>query len=300
MPAQLAAFPKCFIDDMFAGRMSLFDWIEGAAQHLQVDGLETYFPTLESGDDAYLQRVRSAMENCGLVMPMMCVSPDWTQPNADERKKQSDNHKRAIDATAALGGQFCRVLSGQRRPDVSRAEGIAWTIEGIESVLPHAQSCGVTLTLENHYKDPQWLFPEFAQAKDVFIEIVQAIDAPNFGVNYDPSNALIAGDDPLEVLEMIKHRVVTMHASDRSLSGGTIEDLRRIDRDPIVGYADVVQHGVIGRGLIPYDEVFKSLCEINFAGWISIEDGPDADVGWQHLWESQEFLRAKMSQHNLG
>lgn len=62
---------------------------------------------------------------------------------------------------------------------------------------------------------------------DVFCQLVDAIHDPHFGVNYDPSNTFLAGEDPLELLRRVSHRVVTMHASDRSLVEGTLDDLRR-------------------------------------------------------------------------
>jgi sugar phosphate isomerase/epimerase len=225
--------------------------------------------------------------------------PDFTQRDASARKSEIERQKRAIEATQVLGGTFCRVLSGQRRPDVSREEGIRWTVESIEELLPFAEEHGITLTLENHYKDPLWLFPEFAQPRDIFVEIVGRIEHPNFGVNYDPSNALIAGDDPLQVLGDVLDHVQTMHASDRALQGGTAEDLKKLDADPLHGYASMVQHGVIGRGLIPYDDVFRMLKSVDFGGWISIEDGPDPVVGEEHLRESALFLIAKFKEHGL-
>ena len=298
--AQIAAFPKCFLDDIVDRRtMSLFDWIELGAQLPHLSGLETYHRTLESLEPEYLERVRAAMENHGLQMPMMCAAPDFTQRDAAVRAREIEDYKQVVEATAILGGRFCRVLSGQKRPDVARDEGIAWTVEAIQAVLPHAQQCGIVLTMENHYKDAFWLYPEFAQEQDVFLEIISQIDSPYFGLNYDPSNALIAGDDHIQFLETIKERVVTMHASDRSLEGGTIEDLRRLDRDPQSGYASFVKHGVIGRGLIDYDGIFKILKDVGFDGWISIEDGPDPEVGMEHLSESAEFLWRKMQQYDL-
>lgn len=300
---RIAAFPKCYLDAMLHSKsMTLFDWIEIAAR-LPIEGVETYYPTLEIDGSPpslkYLQSVKSRMDDAGLQMPMMCVSPDFTQPDPCAREAEIEREKRAIEATQALGGDFCRVLSGQKRPDVSRAQGVGWTVQCIQKLLPFAQDHNVTLTLENHYKDPLWLFPEFAQASDVFLEIVSKIEHANFGVNYDPSNALIAGDDPLQVLEAVLGRVVTMHASDRALEGGTAEDLRQLDADPIHGYASMVQHGVIGRGLIPYDDVFRLLKSANFAGWISIEDGPDPEVGEEHLRESAQFLLRKAREWGL-
>ena len=63
----------------------------------------------------------------------------------------------------------------------------------------------------------------------VFCDLVDRVRSPHFGVNYDPSNTILAGEDPLELLRRVKSRVVTMHASDRYLAEGTIEDLRKED-----------------------------------------------------------------------
>jgi sugar phosphate isomerase/epimerase len=159
-------------------------------------------------------------------------------------------------------------------------------------LLDYAAERGIVLTMENHYKDGYWLYPEFAQKLDVFLEIIERIDSPHFGVNYDPSNAIIAGEDPLVVLAAVKHRVVSMHASDRYLISGTLEDL--LQQDGSLGYAKNLKHGVIGKGLNDYDAIFSTLHEEGFDGWISIEDGEN---GMDELRESVRFLRAKMAQH---
>ena len=135
---------------------------------------------------------------------------------------------------------------------------------------------------------------------DVFIELLEGIPpTPWFGVNYDPSNAVIAGDDPIAVLEAVKHRVVTMHASDRYFKEGTLEDLAKVDADPHSGYAEIIQHGVIGEGLNDYDRIFSILREVGFKGWISIEDGPDPKTGPQDIKDSAVFLRKKMKEYGL-
>ena len=128
---------------------------------------------------------------------------------------------------------------------------------------------------------------------DVFCDLVSRICHPRFGVNYDPSNAFLAGDDPLELLRRVKDRVVTMHASDRSLIEGTLEDLRR-DETGAEGYAKRLRHGTIGQGLNDYDAIFSTLRGAGFDGWVSIEDGVD---GMEQLVESVRFVRAKLRQH---
>jgi sugar phosphate isomerase/epimerase len=195
--------------------------------------------------------------------------------------------------TYALGGSYCRVLSGQRRPALSTDQGIGFAKECIEACLPYAEDHGITLILENHYKDDFWEYPEFAQKMEVFCNLVDSIHHSSFGVNYDPSNAFLAGEDPLELLYRVSARVVTMHASDRYLLSGTIEDLRN-EEGGAVGYAKRLSHGEIGKGLNDYDKIFAELKRVGFDGWISIEDGVD---GMEQLERSVTFLRRKMLQY---
>lgn len=273
------------------GTMTVREWIELAAT-LDIDGLEMYFGMIGLKDPEQWPVIRKIAADHDLQIPMMCASPDFTHPDPVFRQQQIDLEKYCIDMTAALGGQYCRVLSGQRRPEVSREEGIQYTVDCIEACLPHAKACGVTLIIENHYKDNYWQFPEFAQHADVFCDLVSRIHDPNFGVNYDPSNTILAGEDPLMLLERVKQRVVTMHASDRYLADGTIEDLRK--EEDSVGYAKRLRHGEIGKGMNDFDAIFSTLKGVGFNGWISIEDGVD---GFDQLERSVAFLRQKLALH---
>ncbi len=291
MKPKLAAFPKCYMDELCVHRtMTLFQWIELAAT-LGVDGLEFYSGFLED-DEVFLKEVRNSLQKHRLAMPMLCCSPDFTQTDPALLQQEIEREKRMIEITAFFGGKFCRVLSGQRRPELTRDAGISQVVRVIKGLLPFAEKHGVVLTMENHYKDNYWQYPEFAQKMDVFAEIVDQIESPAFGVNYDPSNTILAGEDPLVLLERVKRRVVSMHASDRFLKSGTIEDLRK--EEDSVGYASRLSHGVIGKGMNDYDKIFSTLNAVGFKGWISIEDGMD---GMDDLRESVRFLKAKIDQH---
>lgn len=296
----LAVYPKCFLKALLVERtMTLADWIALVRRDLDVDGLEFHWGFTPS-DREERRRLASALKQQGLSVPMMAYAPDFIHRDATTRSREIAGQERAIEAIADLGGHTCRVLSGQWKPDIPREEGLAMAADAIAACLPTAVRHGVCLVLENHYKATLWEYPEFAQRREDFLELLSRIPAgPNFGVNFDPSNAVIAGDDPVDLLEEVKHRVVTMHASDRYFVGGTAADLRRLDRDPRQGYAPFLRHGVIGRGCIDYDRIFSTLHGVGFKGWISIEDGEDPVVGMEHLRESAVFLRAKMAAHHL-
>ena len=221
---KIAAFPKCYLDEISLHRtMSVFDWIE-QAQQLGAEGLEMYEGFFWSLDDAYIDSIGEAIEAAGFAMPMLCCSPDFTDPDPAARQRAVEREAQMIGITRRLGGPgaVCRVLSGQRRRGVSVEQGLEWVVECIQECIAIAEEHDIVLGLENHYKDGYWQYPEFAQKAEIFVQLLENIPRQkHFGVQYDPSNALVAGDDPVELLRQVADRVVTMHASDRFLLEGT-------------------------------------------------------------------------------
>jgi len=290
---RLAAFPKAYMKALCVeGSMRLSEWIDRACT-LDIDGLEWYAGFLEMKDEKNWSVFKREVEDRGKQIPMLCCSPDFTHPDKHFRDNEISKQKKWIDMIHDLGGSYCRVLSGQRRPELSIDEGVELAAQSIEACLPYASDKKIILILENHYKDDFWEYPEFAQKMDVFCQLVDRIHHPSFGVNYDASNAFLAGEDPIELLKRVSGRVVTMHASDRYLKEGTIEDLRN-EESGMAGYAKRLSHGEIGKGLNDYDAILTELKRVGFDSWISIEDGVD---GFDQLERSVSFLRSKIKKY---
>lgn len=294
MPPSISVFPKYQFDELVAGSVSFRQWIRDAAA-LGGEGIEHYdgfFPSLAPADVEPIARV---IEETGQITSMICFSPDFTHPDREERLRQVERQKAAIDLTVRLGARHCRTLSGQRYPGLTREDGVRRTLEGIRRSLEYAERLDVVLCMENHYKDGTWRYPEFAQPEDIFLEIIEQIDSAHFGVQYDPSNAFVGGFDPVTFLEKVRHRVVTMHASDRYLApGATLDDLSK--GDGFLGYASALKHGETGKGLNDYDAIFRLLAAVRFDGWISVEAGLN---GCDEIARSVEFLKRKRAEHFL-
>jgi sugar phosphate isomerase/epimerase len=285
---RISVFPKCYFDQLCRGDMEYASWIRSAAT-LGAEGLEHY--------DGFIRGraadVVSLMADTGQTSSMLCFSPDFTQPDPAERSRQIERQRAAIDLAVTLGTRFCRTLSGQCHQGLTRRDGVARTVEGLCRSIEYAEKRDVVLCLENHYKDGTWQYPEFAQPEDIFLEILDRVDSPRLGVQYDPSNALVGGYDPIRFLEKVLPRVVTMHASDRYLKpDATIDELRH--SDGTIGYSDKLRHGETGQGLIDYDAIFRILAGAQFSGWISVEDGMS---GLEELQRSIAFLKQKRSQY---
>lgn len=266
------------------------------SQSLGVEGLELYEGFFASLDHPYLDSVGEALTSLGYEMPMLCVSADFTHPEPQVRQKNIEHQVQMMEAARYLGGEgvACRILTGQKYPGLSLEEGLERVETAFQSVLPMAAELKVILVLENHYKDGFWLYPEFAQKMEVFLRVLELIPESDwFGVQYDPSNAFVAGDDPIALLDAVLPRVVTVHASDRYLTEETdLEALK--EQDGSIGYLDALQHGVTGQGLNDYDAIFSRLAKRRFDGWVSIEDGMD---GMDEMKRSVDFLKDMRAKH---
>ena len=116
---RLAAFPKAYMQALCReGTMRVLEWLDLAAT-LPIEGVEWYAGFLENADPAHWPAFRAAAAARGLLIPMVCCSPDFTHPDRAFREREIEKQKGWIDMTAALGGSFCRVFSGQRRQELS-------------------------------------------------------------------------------------------------------------------------------------------------------------------------------------
>ena len=291
MAPRIGLMPRCYLTDLAEGRMDLFAWLDDAAC-LEPEGHELHAAFFRGKGASFVERVRCHAESLGAPVVSLCYAPDFTQPPPAARAAEVRGQQDAIRLAADLGAGLCRTLSGQRREGVNVDEAVGWVADCIEACLPVAEQCGVKLVIENHYKDAFWQYPEFAQKAEVFLRIVERVRSPHFGVQYDPSNALLAGDDPLELLHRVKGRLVSMHASDRFLEpGASLDDLRQADGT--LGYSPKLRHGEIGKGINDYHAIFTILREIGYGGWITVENGDTMES----MRNSIAFLKQMRRQH---
>ncbi len=141
MSVRLSAFPKCYLDAIAGERsMTVLQWIEMARQ-LDADGLEMYDGFFTSFEPDYLEQVADALHTADFAMPMLCCSPDFTNPDPEARRLAIEQLANRLAVTHFLGGprSVCRILSGQRYPEVSREQGIEWVVQAIQALLPVAQ-----------------------------------------------------------------------------------------------------------------------------------------------------------------
>jgi sugar phosphate isomerase/epimerase len=249
---KLSCLPVSLYPELSAGTRTLADWFHFAAE-LGLDGADVSVVHLPSRQPADLRMVRSQAEDAGVQIAMIVTYADFTHPDAAERARQVAEIREFCEVAAELGASFMRVTAGQRHPGVGREEGIEWAVAGLTACLDQAAATGVTLCYENHTKGYAWTYNDFSQPADRFLEIVHRTEGTSLRLLYDTANTLAAGDDPLAVLEQVKHRVAVVH----------VNDIRR------AGYFEPC---LLGTGVAPVKEIFARLVQNGFDGWISVEE----------------------------
>ena len=90
----------------------------------------------------YLDRVGEAITAAGFAMPMLCCSPDFTNPDRDARKRAVDREAELI-ARRAAAGRAAHGLPRPLRPALSRGQpqqGLEWVVDCIGEVLAVARA----------------------------------------------------------------------------------------------------------------------------------------------------------------
>jgi sugar phosphate isomerase/epimerase len=167
-------------------KLDLFDFVDLAAD-MALDGVEPtsyYFPPRVTAE--YLNRLKLHAFRLGLDISGTAVGNNFCLPPGARRDEQIASVKRWIDNAAELDAPVIRIFAGNVARETTEDQAVAWAIEGIQAVLPHAAQKGIVLALENHggiTSTPAQIF-----------RLLKAIDAPNFGVNLDTGN--FRGEDP--------------------------------------------------------------------------------------------------------
>lgn len=122
--------------------------------------------------------------------------------------------------------QAIRFAAEAHAPVVNTDEGSKpdWTTEAEDHVLMRyvlqeavkfAEPRGVMLGLEPHQ--------QYSKSPAGLRRIVDLVDSPAIGVNFDTGNSYLAGEDPLVWLESVVDRLVHLHAKDISMAQSTSE-----------------------------------------------------------------------------
>jgi sugar phosphate isomerase/epimerase len=214
--------------------------------------------------------LRREIADTGMRVAMLTSYPDFTHPSAQQRQVELAREQEVIAIAAELGAELVRVTAGQAHPQTRRQQGIAWAVEGLSNLVETTRDCGVRLVYENHAKPGAWTYTDFSQPPDIFLEIARLTEATGLGINFDTGNASAFVANPLELLEQVLPRVVSVHAADTASYGA-------------------LRHVLLGTGITPFVPLFKCLRQAGWDGWVCMEEA--SNQGQAGVEAAARFIR---------
>lgn len=200
----------------------------------------------------------------------------WSNPIAVDAQQRSTAVTLCQERLAladALGARCCVNIAGSRGaewdgPDEANyhADTFALIVDSVRTIIDAVKPTNTYYTLETM----PWMYPD---SPEVYLELIRAIDRPQFAVHFDPINLINS------VPRFYNHRVFIRHCIDllgTHIKSCHIKDMR-IDRPFVVSLHECAP----GQGMLDYPTILQILSTLG-----------DIPLMLEHLSEAQQYEAA--------
>jgi len=208
-----------------------------------------YFHSVSMLDDPF--RIRDCVEKHGIKLSGFSSHSQLSKPEiAVEYLKQ------AARFAKECGAPVINTHEGHKQTWTTEEEDFVLIKYSLTEALKIASRRDIKIGLEMHQT--------YSLVPAKYDQILNLVDSPFVGANFDTGNAYLGGEDPIAWLERIKHRLVHMHAKDISVAQSDAE------RGKVMGTAVGC---ACGDGVIDWEAVMSILRTIPQDVVLSVECG---------------------------
>ncbi len=228
--------------------MSMDDFL-AFAHDLKVDGVSLescFFPTHEA---SWMRALKAKLDDYGFDRVYAWGHPDGLE--AGKNRHALDDMVAQIPNAAMIGAPVMRVVGSSlmfrhepHRPQLEILAG--WFREAV----PVAERHGVKLAVENHID----------YTADEILWLVEAVNSPYFGVNFDTGNFLRLLDDPIVGMEKLAKHTLATHIKDLKIRKGT---------SPSEWF--FFSSTPVGDGLVDNQKLAQILNQAGYHGFLAVE-----------------------------
>jgi sugar phosphate isomerase/epimerase len=176
---------------LFAKEINNLDFPKIAREQYGIEGVEfvNQFFKDKAHDSAYLKDLKSRANDHGVtcVLIMIDGEGDMSATDKAKRDKAVENHKKWVDAAAALGCHSIRINTGEHYSPTD----VGAVAESCSALTEYGAGNKIGIICENHggpSSDP-----------DALIALMKAVNNPNFGTLPDFGNFLKGGDGKYKI-----------------------------------------------------------------------------------------------------
>lgn len=240
------------------------------AKQLGVDGVSLescFFPNFDEG---YLRELKAKLDAYGFDRVYA-----WGHPDGLERGKNPEAFKDMCDSIKhahLIGADVMRVcgssLMFRNEPHQPQIKAL---VAQFKEAMKIADEYGIKLANENHID----------YTADEMLQMIEEVESPNFGINFDTGNFLRLLDDPIKGMEKLAKYTFATHVKDLAVNPNARPD----DWFFFSGVP-------VGQGLIDNFKLAELLKKADYQGFLAVEiDHPHPD--WYNLEDEAVSISVK-------
>jgi sugar phosphate isomerase/epimerase len=239
-----------------------------------------------TADETDVDRILRERDKRGIRVASIATMAKLSQARGDEVAEHARLIYRSIDVAAAVGSPHATFMYGSNG-DLGRAAAQERFLSRVAPVVDYATGKGVTLLVENVFSRGA---PGDLDSIEATLALFDALDAGNVGLNFDPANFAIAGEDAsARAYCELRHLIRYMHLKDVRPQTDADRPLgnRKVLEDHVRGPFVVVP---LGEGLVDVPGLVDAIAEDARGFVVALEPtaiGP-ANAAW--LDASTAFL----------
>ena len=238
---------------------------------LGIDGVSLESCFIPRFDSGYLAGIKSQLDALGMDRVYAWGHPDGLEGGQNEAAyAEMVEH---IEHARAIGADVMRVVGSSLRfrfePHGPQLENLTRMFSSAAAI---AAKAGVKLALENHI--------DYNSAE--ILQLLQDVNSPNLGVNFDSGNFLRVLDDPVEAMRKLAPHVLATHIKD-------LRPVRGVPADAWHFFSCVPT----GDGLILNEELARILSAHRYQGFLAVEiDFLHPDYRGREDWVVRESIKS--------
>ncbi len=209
-------------------------------------------------DDAGVAQLKKVAADAGVGIASLLPVQRWSGPGEDERQAAVRSFRRIIQIAVDLGVEVINTEFNGRPEEPEHAE--AMFLRSMDELLPVFEREGLQLIIEPHPDD-------FIEDGLDAVGMLRGLNRDWIGFLYCTPHAFHQGHSPAEIIAAAGEKTRYVHLAD-AFDHTASHGLRYITNPP-GNPVRVHQHMEMGRGEVPYDDIFAALASVDFDGVIS-------------------------------
>jgi len=155
------------------------------------------------------EAVRRALVAAKLKASAIGAHTAMLHPDANQRREAVDWVKGCCDLAVEMNCGYIHLLSGPLAAQTARKTGWGWFMDAVQDIVEYAAACRVDVGIEA-------IAGHLFHCADDYARLASDLPGVPFMVNFDPSQIIVQGAEPLEVVDRFADRIAHVHMKDGS------------------------------------------------------------------------------------